>query len=418
MSQSNPFPLHLPKDRGIAQMSDTIDRLIQNVAWELGNRYDAAVSPVNGHDWLLKLEALRQDSFVLHDPTFVFGEPEYHSDSPVWLALPPWSPELRGQFYRVRRTRNQWTHHVMDQDWGRFVQGVQRIAQLILTLDLDSKKDLFPLNERIAELKNNPNFREETAEEKGAALIKLLEERDRQAEAMERENKKLIIKLEQEGAGNQELRKKFDLLQAEIAKAREERQALLEQLHEWKRKARLNTSEPSDDLQPGEPWRGPLGVRVLSLKRDLRDLYDPQKQILLSDELGPVVTDACGRWLTIMPAGGPVHLTPGGHAAAQSGIGYVYLGRLDEVPDDSADAELLLEDSDEDDEYEVLKSDVVEVATGVRLSDLHGEESAARVAASLAEAQDDGTFRRTRDGALAAQTASGWRRTDKPDEWF
>ena len=34
--------------------------------------------------------------------------------------------------------------------------------------------------------------------------------------------------------------------------------------------------------------------------------------MLLSDEFGPVATQAASRWLGIMPKGGAVSLTPGG----------------------------------------------------------------------------------------------------------
>ena len=73
----------------------------------------------------------------------------------------------------------------------------------------------------------------------------------------------------------------------------------------------------------------PLGVRVLTLKRNMVDLMDTTTQTLLSQQIGPIAHEVARRWLVFMPAGGTVHLTPAGHAAGQVGGRFIYLGRID-----------------------------------------------------------------------------------------
>ena len=114
------------------------------------------------------------------------------------------------------------------------------------------------------------------------------------------------------------------------AEAQREIERLEAQLQSAARTSRKAVTEPADDLNPGDPWGDmPLGVRVLTLKRNMVDLMDTTTQTLLSQQIGPVAHEAARRWLVFMPAGGTVHLTPAGHAAGQVGGRFIYVGRID-----------------------------------------------------------------------------------------
>jgi hypothetical protein len=127
------------------------------------------------------------------------------------------------------------------------------------------------------------------------------------------------------------LRAEAESAQAQQALAQEQvaaaQRAVEEQLTRFRAAA---PAEVSDDLTPGDPWPGAPGPRVLRLLPHVRDLYDPIKQSLLSDEVGDVAVRAVRRWLERMPHGGTVHLTDAGYACALIAAHWVYLGRLDD----------------------------------------------------------------------------------------
>ncbi len=62
------------------------------------------------------------------------------------------------------------------------------------------------------------------------------------------------------------------------------------------------------------------------MKRNMIDPMDTATQMLLSQQIGAVAHEAARRWLVLMRMGGPVHLTPAGHAAGQIGGLFIYLG--------------------------------------------------------------------------------------------
>lgn len=417
MPVQNPFPIQLPSSRKIGTLSTSMDSLIRNVAWELGERYQAVLvaepHPL-GPGWLDRLSANRGDKLSLHDATFVFGEPEFHLDSVTWRALPE-SPEEHVKYLTwARVTRNNWTHNTLEQNFGTFKQGVQRIESLVNEFGLNATTGVGALLKRIATIQADPNFREQSLEEKQVELEHLMIEEQRKNADLQRQLTEAVRK---GGAQEAELQSLVAQLTEQLAAGEEKYKAQLDMLHAQLREARLKTVEPAEGLKPGEAWQGPLGVRVLTLRPLLGDLYDPENLGLLSDELGDVARGAVERWSAFLPHGGPVHLTGGGHAAAQVGTGYIYLGRLDEGA--SREGMLMVTPS-ADHEYEVHSDDVIEVETAARLSSRVGPEAARAAARALGgSSRHPRVLRTTATGELASHESGAWRAVgDRPPDWF
>jgi hypothetical protein len=327
---ANPFEVPQPKNLGLGQLAGTMSALVKHIAWELGERYDATLRVEEGADWLDRLAEQRGERLSLHDPAFVFGEAEHYAQSPLWRALPPRSPGLVDLFRRARVTRNRWEHDTAQQDAGTFKQGVQRYAALGHALDVPWLEECAALVERVDTLMKGGPLPETTLVDEMRERVDAAEAERQRAEDEAAEARAMA---EREGADREaaEAQAKAAAEAAELA--RREAEELRRQIEAAEERARVNRVEPGDDLEPGSPWPEELGLgqRRLVLKTRLMDLYDPAKQILLSDELGEVAREAARRWAGMLAHDCDVHLTPAGHACAGQGLGYVYLGRLDEV---------------------------------------------------------------------------------------
>jgi hypothetical protein len=307
------------------------------VSWELGEHYDRGLSSLDyplGPGWLDRLGGYRGEKLRLHDPSFVFGEPEFHPDSVTWRVLPQRTPVLVGQLTRARRTRNFWEHQAVEQDLNRFGEGVRRYRELAESLGLTSVVDV--CNALIGEVKAIRSRGGAPAPSSTDVVKELQSRLDDAGRAVEEARRELNDgKSEQARLQGDQEHKQGELEQLVAAKEEQLLQAqsdltqVREQLQLMRQEIRLNAVEEAEGLNPGEPWRGGLGARVLFLKPRMRDLIDPVLQVLLSDELGPVAQEAALRWLAMAPDGGQVYLTAGGHAAIQKGHSFLYLGQLD-----------------------------------------------------------------------------------------
>lgn len=325
----NPFPPLLPDSLNLGQLAAAMSIFIKATAWEIGERFHAILGHRYGEDWLVQTYGAYHTP-QLHDPDFVF---QLHPrDSILWEALPPFSVDLQERFRRARVTRNRWEHETALQTMNSFLNGVDQINRLAQPLGLKTKEYAPDLIDRIRTLQRAGGVLP-------ASDLELALEREREAaEEARREAQDAAEKAaaaaaaaEEKGAAAAEAQEAREKALAAAAAAQAEIERLEAELQAAAASSRRAVTEPADDLQPGAPWGDlPLGVRVLTLKKNMVDLMDTPTQTLLSQQIGAPAREAARRWLEFMPAGGRVHLTPAGHAAGQVGGSYVYLGRLDD----------------------------------------------------------------------------------------
>lgn len=390
-----------------------MNSLIKSVAWELGQRYDERLRVRLGDKWLTDLGYLRGSQLSVHDPSFVFGEPEHHSNSPVWEALPPRTLELVGQFRRGRITRNKWEHDTIAQNVHTYLQGVRNYRELSASLGLPTEATCGHLEIRVDEMKKGVVVAQPA--DVSAELRKVAD--GALKEAGEAKSRQVALLADAEAS---ELARVA--AEVEVRRAQDLVSALEQQLQVAQQEARLATDEPAGAFQPGDAWDLPqVGTRQLVLKRDMVDLFDPEQAVLLSDELGAVATQAARRWLAMMPRGGPVFLTPAGHAAGRVKGRWMYLGRLDLISEAfvpgaiSALAPCVggfeLTDS----------SDVRNLDSDELLSTFIGPEEASRVAHALADSiQVEDIFRLTANRVVVVEIDGQWVQVARvsPEQWF
>lgn len=326
----NPFPPLLPESLILGQLSAAMSTFIKATAWEIGERFDVILNHKYGTSWLVETYGSHHTP-QLHDPDFVF---QLHSrDSILWEALPPFSVDLQERFRRARITRNRWEHKTAHQSMNSFLNGVDQIHRLAQPLGLRTARYATPLIDRIRVLQRAggvlppTNLELELENEREAA-----EEARRAAHEAAGLASAAAAAAEAKGAVAAEAVRAQEEALAQAAAAQREIDRLVAELQAAARSSRRAVTEPADQLQPGEPWGDvPLGIRVLTLKKNMVDLMDAATHTLLSQQSGAAASEAAQRWLAYMPGGGQVHLTPAGHAAGQVGGRYVYLGRLDEA---------------------------------------------------------------------------------------
>jgi hypothetical protein len=334
VERPNPFLGVLPDDLRLGSLAAAMGALVKAVAWDVGERYDAVLSHRIGEDWLLQLARDRHGELpTLHDPSFVFAEAENHAESPVWLALPPRTPVLVDQLRRARVTRNRWEHDPARQSHETFLNGVDRFDELTKALGVPSRAHCHALRSRVLDLRRNGGVL--PARDDLDNLQEMLDRaREDQAKA-ERAAAEQAAALGRAGGDADAARRDAESLREALALAQAERDRLEALVQAERQRQRLSAPEPVIDLTPGEDWNLPtIGSRVVTLKPRLVDLFDADLGLLLSEEMGPVAADAARRWLSLMPRGGPVHITEAGHAAARVDGRLIYLGRLDVVAAD------------------------------------------------------------------------------------
>lgn len=326
----NPFPVLLPESLNLGQLAAAMSIFIKATAWEIGERFQAVLGQRYGDDWLVQTYGDYRTP-QLHDPDFVFYL--HPRDSILWEALPPFSADLQDRFRKARVTRNRWEHETALQTMNSFLNGVDQINRLAQPLGLKTKQYAPELIERIRTLQREGGVL--PASERELALERereAAEEARREAQEAAEKASAAVAAAEEQGAAAAEALLARERALATAAAAQAEIERLEAELEEAAASARRAVTEPADGLEPGAPWGNlPLGVRVLTLKKNMVDLMDTATQTLLSQQIGAPAREAAGRWLVVMPTGGQVHLTPAGHAAGYVGGRYVYLGRLDEA---------------------------------------------------------------------------------------
>ena len=326
---SNPFPLILPESLVLGQLSAALGSFIKAAAWEVGELFDAVLAPAFGTDWLSEyFGGVYKPN--LHDPDFVFNW--HQPDSILWQALPPYSPDLKNRFGNARRTRNRWEHETAKQNVHSFLNGVDQLRRLADPLTLDVASYGPALMERAKLLHKAGGVLPPSESE-----LELQRQKEQAEEARREAEEALKMANEAAAAANQlgekaaEASKAKEQAVQQLAQVQAELEMLERELAQAGRASRQSLTEPADDLEPGAPWGDlPLGIRTLTLKANMVDLMDRTTQTLLSQQMGPIATEAAARWLRILRNGGLVHLTPAGHAAGQLDGVYVYLGRLDQ----------------------------------------------------------------------------------------
>lgn len=410
---TNPFDVVAPKAPRLSQFSVSMNSLIKNIAWELGQLYNVRLSALDGSNWLAELSQARGSQISVHDPSFVFAEPEHYSSSPVWEALPPRTTDLVGQFRRARITRNKWEHDTAAQGIHTYRQGIQNYRDLSRSLKLPTEGTCNQLLIRVDELKRGkfPAPRLDVSDELKKVAAEAVAEAKRAQE-----------RLDSMRASAEESEAARTAAALEVERAKEQLASLERQLQLAQQEQRLSVSEPAEALTPGDEWTfAEIGTRQLNLKKNMVDLFDQEQGVLLSDEFGPVATQAASRWLGIMPKGGAVWLTPGGHAAGRVSGKWIYLGRLDLVSagfEPGAVSALAPSDSS----FEVTEgNDIRALETDVLLSDFVGAEVAANVAERLSTSLEiEELFHLTGSNVAVVQRGGQWIQLSEiaPAEWF
>jgi hypothetical protein len=324
----NPYPLLLPDSLVLGHLSAAMSTFIKASAWEIGERFDSILTRRHGPSWLVNTYGDYRTPEV-HDPDFVFNWHQH--DSILWDALPPFSPQLRERFGKARITRNRWEHESAHQNMSSFLNGVDQIHRLAHPLGLETAAYAPQLSQRVKVLQRAGGVLPPSDLELQLESEKeLAEEARRIAEEAAESAAQAVLAAELHGAIAEEALKAKHEAMAQVAAAQEDVDRLETALRDAERASRQAVSEPADDLKPGDAWSDlPLGLRVLTLKKNMVDLMDPATQTLLSQQVGGVAHEAACRWLEFMPDGGRVHLTPAGHACGEVGGRYTYLGRLD-----------------------------------------------------------------------------------------
>ena len=387
--------------------------LIKNIAWELGQLYNGRLSARSGADWLVELSQKRGNQISVYDPSFVFAEPEHYPSSPVWEALPERTTELVGQFRRARITRNKWEHDTAAQGIHTYRQGILNYRDLSRSLKLLTEGTCDQLLVRVDDLKRG---------KLPAPHVDVSEELKQVAAASVAEAKRAQERLDALRASAEESEAARTAAALEVERAKEQLVSLERQLQLAQQEQRLAVSEPAEALAPGDEWTfAEVGTRQLNLKKNMVDLFDQEQGTLLSDEFGSVATYAASRWLAIMPRGGAVSLTPGGHAAGRVAGKWVYLGRLDLVSagfEPGAASAVVPSDSS----FEVTESDDIrDLDTDKLLSDAVGVAVAVCVAQRLRSSLEvEELFHLTDTNVAVVERGGQWVQVAEiaPSEWF
>ncbi|MBE7702380.1 hypothetical protein H9623_18975 [Oerskovia sp. Sa1BUA8] len=109
----------LPEAEDAGQVLASYHTLMAAFGLELGKRYDDYGHQVAGPGWFETLRAARQAEHAKFvpknrfDPSFVIGEPLFHSTSPLRACLPK-GKEFYDFLDDVRTTRNAWQHYSVE----------------------------------------------------------------------------------------------------------------------------------------------------------------------------------------------------------------------------------------------------------------------------------------------------------------
>ena len=116
----SPIQVSVPANAEAGPIIASTITMLRAFGWELGERYDDAMRPKAGHDWLEKLRKVRHAQFPdlplykkslnLRDPQFGVNEPLRNDDSPLRSCLPPFTLQFYDAFKRVPALRNREQH--------------------------------------------------------------------------------------------------------------------------------------------------------------------------------------------------------------------------------------------------------------------------------------------------------------------
>ncbi len=444
-------PIYHPTEQTPGQMVGAWSTALGAAAAELGAVFDAFLKDRIGPDWRPALENVRAErerkpnySINVRDPQWVFSEAK-KPNSPLHPAMRPgWSRS----FGDVIECRNDWYHYNHQWTLDELVNSIEalyRATRLWPELRVnDAVKALHVHLGRLREQRVLPGPREKE-------LRNLLADQARRAEETQAELGGQLDSLRRivaEQAGNAELQ---DLLRGQIAEneerarvAEEQSRMLERRLAELEREA-ANQADPDSllpiTIRPGDKWPDdvPHGRRVMKLMaRPVDQIFDPAKGDFITSELGDVARAAATRWHEVMPLGGEIHVTDGWNSAGRVNGVWTYLGRLDDPGEQDRTLGAAISDFLVPRSYALLTSEVVDLRSDVRLTDVRPEtaeltierlESAVADARArqllereeITDGEEDSTgLRITVNGHVVATFGEdrGYLATVTPDEWF
>jgi hypothetical protein len=421
----------LPEADTPAEVLGTIHYVLHALGRELGERYDAALSPIDPN-WVQALGRIRHQTINLYDPHFTLVEPLRHPDSPTRTCLP-----TGGAFYNLLddtlRVRNAWSHHeISTLDLATLKSSVAIIHELATAAEMRLGALCSHIKKRINAIAAGTyppaGTAPATVEQDLDALLSELEQaRAREAALVEEVNAAGVLLEEAADAGQA-----LDAKEAELATIHERlRQALAdkEQLEFMVEGLAENAAKPEPvddqpgtswvDVSPGHLWPVDVPTRRLTFMTLQPDLFDETTRSRASEEFGPDCHTTIAQWKTQLPPNTVIFLTPAGQAVTYVRGSAIYLGSLTPPPEQAPPSSLggffvphtytlrisgAVEDRESDD-------------TLAAVNPAHAASVGGRL---LTAAPMGGRLRVTTDGQVARSTRGGWSTiaTVTADEWF
>lgn len=317
--------------------------MLRAFGWELGERYDVAMRPKAGPDWLEKLRKVRHEQFPdlplykkalnLRDPQFSVNEPLRNDDSPLRTCLPAFTLQFYDAFKRIPALRNREQHFDELPSLDRLRKDAQLIGSVAERIGLPMAAQC---NDVLGALDVLESGAPAPASPDAGALAAELAEKQAEAKALAAEVAKLRASMREQGSAVHVDADVTTELAAQLEKTELARSLAEDLLAETQATLAAQAvverreGELVESLPPGSTWPMAPPARTLRLLAHVPDLYDPVAKDLLSNQLGDVAVSASKRWREWLPHGGLVLLSPAGQGVALVDGAWTYLGALDE----------------------------------------------------------------------------------------
>ena len=332
----------LPERDTPAEVLGSIHYVLISLGNELGERYDKVFRVEVGPNWVQALSNLRKKAINPTDAQFVLSEPLRHPDSPARKVLP-----AGGAFYNqledALRVRNDWMHHDVDPiDLNHLWNSVDVIHRLATSAGLRLGKLCSEIKKRIKEIVNGqyvpgaPVVIDQSVE-LGALQAELIKAREREqalveevdaAQALLEEAAQAVTpivepveeskELEAELAAAEEKLSRLEFLVESLLASQEEKPHMEQQ---------TETVTPVSAL-PGHRWEGPLPPRSTTLMGLQDDLFDPLISTGIGREFGENASSIISGWRKLVAPGATILVNAEGDAVSYIDGEPTYLGSL------------------------------------------------------------------------------------------
>ncbi len=332
----------LPERDTPAEVLGSIHYVLISLGNELGGRYDKVFRDEVGPNWVQVLSNLRKKAINPTDAQFVLSEPLRHPDSPARKVLPA-GGAFFNQLEDALRVRNDWMHHDVNPiDLNQLWNSVDVIHRLATSAELRLGKLCSEIKKRIKEILNGqylpgaPVVIDQSVE-LGALQAELIKAREREQTLVEEVGaaQALLEEAAQVVAPVVEPVEESKELEAELAAA-EEKLSRLEFLVE----SLLASQEEKPHIEhetkiatpvsvlPGHRWEGPLPPRSTTLMGLQDDLFDPLISTGIGREFGENASSIISGWRKLVAPGATILVNAEGDAVSYIDGEPTYLGSL------------------------------------------------------------------------------------------